>query len=506
MDSSTLHRVLQDENSDIMDEVNALISDRMENLDTLFLLFSGALVFLMQAGFAMLCAGSIRAFNVQNILLKNMFDACGGAIGFYTIGYALAYGDDGNNTGTTFFGNKTYFFQDDLESERGAYISWFFQFAFAATAATIVAGTIAERCKMNAYFCYSMFLTAFVYPVIVHSIWDAHGFLSTGNSDPFLNSGMIDFAGSGVVHMTGGCTALIAAIILGPRIGRFYDEHGVLLEEPHSFAPHSVSLQVLGTFLLWFGWYGFNPGSTLSISGEGNDQIVALCAVTTTLAAASGLMSGVMVNYVATTILTGEPVLDLSMAMNGALSGLVGVTAGCSVVQPWAAIVIGLVSGCLYYIASKTLVRLRIDDAVDAIPVHYFNGMWGCLATGLFADPTLVRAAYGMDQGGILYGGGGNLLANAVCGILWINGWVLVTMFPFLYGLKRIGWFRVDAEDELVGLDASKHGGFAYNFEKPSVEDVERYHQKKMSDRNLGAICNETEDEIPLNTTVDELK
>ena len=408
-----------------------------------------------------------------------MFDACGGALGFYTIGYALAYGDDSNQTSTTFIGTKTYFFQDDLESERGAYISWFFQFAFAATAATIVAGTVAERCKMAAYFCYSIFLTAFVYPVIVHSIWDAHGFLSTGNSNPFLNSGMIDFAGSGVVHMTGGCTALIAAIILGPRIGRFYNLQGEALDEPRTFPPHSVALQVLGTFLLWFGWYGFNPGSTLTISGDGNDQVVALCAVTTTLAAASGLVSAVMINYIATELTTGEPMFDLTTAMNGALSGLVGITAGCSVVQPWASIVIGLVSGGVYCFASKKLIRYKIDDAVDAVPVHYANGIWGCLAVGLFADPTLVNATYGMDQGGIFYGGTGDLIANQVCGILWINGWVAATMFPFFHILKSLNWLRVSPEEEMVGLDASKHGGAAYNFTKPSNEDLENYLHMK---------------------------
>jgi len=201
----------------------------------------------MQAGFAMLCAGSVRQKNVKNIMLKNLLDACGGAIGFFTVGFAFAYGGD-TEPGKTFIGN-TYFFLIDFKD----YHSWFFQFAFAATAATIVAGTVAERCKMQAYLCYSVFLTGFVYPVIVHSIWSSNGFLSAflAEEDAFRNIGMIDFAGSGVVHMTGGATALIAAIVLGPRRGRFYDEDGNPLETPAAFPAHSVALQILGTFILW---------------------------------------------------------------------------------------------------------------------------------------------------------------------------------------------------------------------------------------------------------------
>lgn len=202
---------------------------------------------MMQAGFAMLCAGSVRQKNVKNIMLKNILDACGGAIGFYTVGYAFAYGDDGSK--------ETAFIGTELFGLRGfdEWAGFFFQFAFAATAATIVAGTVAERCKMAAYLCYSVFLTGFVYPVVVHSIWSTYGFISAFHPDPFRGVGNIDFAGSGVVHMTGGLTAMIAATILGPRKGRFYDEDGNPLETPTTFQAHSVALQVLGTFILWFG-------------------------------------------------------------------------------------------------------------------------------------------------------------------------------------------------------------------------------------------------------------
>lgn len=203
---------------------------------------------MMQAGFAMLCAGSVRAKNVKNIMLKNLLDACGGAIGFYTVGYGFAYGGD-TKVGSTFIGSS-YFGLRDFDNWAG----FFFQFAFAATAATIVAGTVAERCKMAAYLCYSVFLTGFVYPVVVHSIWSSNGFLSAFNNESYFRDvGCVDFAGSGVVHMTGGVTALVAAIVLGPRKGRFHDEDGNPLETPVAFQPHSVALQVLGTFILWFG-------------------------------------------------------------------------------------------------------------------------------------------------------------------------------------------------------------------------------------------------------------
>jgi ammonium transporter, Amt family len=202
---------------------------------------------MMQTGFAMLCAGSVRQKNVKNIMLKNLLDACGGALGFFTIGFAFAFGGD-TEPDHTFIGN-TYFALREYTN----YGFFFFQFAFAATAATIVAGTVAERCKMAAYLCYSVFLTGFVYPVVAHSMWSSNGFISAFANDPFKEVGVIDFAGSGVVHTVGGMTALIAAVVLGPRKGRFTDEDGNPLEEAATFPPHNVALQILGTFILWFG-------------------------------------------------------------------------------------------------------------------------------------------------------------------------------------------------------------------------------------------------------------
>merc|ERR1719183_1888184 len=243
---------------------------------------------------------------------------------------------------------------------------------------------------------------------------------------------MIDFAGSGVVHLTGGCTALIAAVILGPRIGRFRDERGRRLTRPADMGGHSVTLQVLGTFILWFGWYGFNPGSVITITGYEN--IAGLCAVNTTLAAASGAISALTLRW----LLSPTDVFDITAVCNGALSGLVAITAGCSTVWPYAAVIIGFVGGLIYIGVSNLLLKLEIDDAVDAIPVHAGNGIWGCIATGLFTSPTLyLQAGYASADPanaakyvGWFYqwtaynsNGNANLLAAELIGILWIIGW-----------------------------------------------------------------------------------
>jgi len=366
--------------------------------------------------------------------------------------------------------------------------NWFFQFAFAATAATIVAGTVAERCKMAAYLCYSVFLTGFVYPVIVHSIWNASGFLSAFNADPFRGVGVVDFAGSGVVHMTGGATALVAAIILGPRKGRFYDEDGNPLEEPVTFPAHSVALQILGTFTLWFGWYGFNPGSALAIDNSASAATAALAATTTTLAAATGCVVAMFTDSIIDARKTGEVSYDLTMAMNGCLGGLVAITSGTATVDPWAAIIIGAIGGWVYLGVSKLLIKLRIDDAVDAIPVHFGNGMWGVIAAGLFSRRELMDTAGFGNPGGRQgwfftwrTGSDANLLLCQICGVLWILAWVVVLMAPFFYLLRIAGMFRVDPLEEEVGLDISHHRGAAYDLTGPAKEDVEELLEVRAS-------------------------
>lgn len=469
---------------DMVEAVQTASTGLKTGLNTFFLIISAALVFFMQTGFAMLCAGSVRQKNVKNIMLKNLLDACIGAVAFYLVGFGFAYGGDGQPGKRTFLGNS-YFGLKDYDS----FAFFFFQFAFAATAATIVAGTVAERCKMSAYVCYSMFLTGFVYPVIVHAIWSPNGFLSAFlvGDDKFKDVGTVDFAGSGVVHMTGGATALIAAIILGPRKGRFHDNDGNPLEEPHYFPAHSTALQVLGTFILWVGWYGFNPGSALIIDNENSASTASLAAVTTTMGAATGAITAIVADSLVESCKTGETTYDVTMCMNGLLGGLVAVTAGCAVIEPWAAILIGGTGGLIYMGASKLLVRLRIDDAVDAIPVHLANGMWGILAVGLFANgERMATAGYNAEHEGLFYEWAsddpdGNLMVAQISGMCFIFGWVAVIMTPFFFMLNVAGLFRVDELEEKVGLDISHHRGAAYELDGPKKEDVEELMEIRAS-------------------------
>eukprot|EP01082_Thalassiosira_pseudonana_P013924 g11606.t1 g11606 contig6:199603-201681(-) len=452
------------------------------SINTFFLLYAATLVFFMQAGFAMVSAGCVRTNNVQNTLLKNLLDACGAALGFYTVGYAFAWGGslDTATTERTFIGTQNFFLMD-VDSSQDSF--WLFQLAFCSASATIVAGTLAERCQMVAYLAYSMTLAGFVYPVVVHSIWSPSGFLSaTRETDLFLDVGMIDFAGSTVVHLTGGMTALIATIVLGPRTGRFYDLRGNPLKVPKEFPGHSLALQMLGVFILWFGWYGFNAGSILNITNDLNHTIVSHTAINTTLAASAGSIMTLFLSTVVAERFTGEIVFSLSYAMNGCLSGLVAITAGCSVVEHWAAIIIGLVGGALYLACSKLLVKKRIDDAVDGIPVHLINGIWGTLSVGLFAVPELLEQVYGRgDHAGWFYSWGqgsadAKLLGAQVVGILFVSGWVMITMFPFFCFLHYVGWLRADSLEEVVGLDAAYSQGVLQTRARAQSEEENMEH------------------------------
>eukprot|EP01082_Thalassiosira_pseudonana_P011298 g10145.t1.2.5e17418b g10145 g10145.t1 contig4:1306567-1308013(-) len=354
----------------------------------------------------------------------------------------------------------------------------FFQYAFACALSSIVAGTIAERTKMMAYLCYSIFLCGFVYPVCAHAFWSQNGFLSAFAAEPLWGSGVIDFAGSGPVHMCGGVAALVMAIILGPRRGRFYDDDGVVLDEPKSMGPHSVTLQFLGTFALWFGWYGFNPGSSILIASAASGDVASLAAVNTTLGSAAGALSGMFTSTIVDERKTGVYTWDTTAAMNGCLTGLVAITAGCATVEPWAAFVIGLTAGWVYLAASALMLRFKIDDAVDAIPVHMFGGSWGVFCTGLFTSPRRLITAYGNDNNvGWFYEwgrGSGNftLLGCQLVSILFVLGWSACIFAPFCLALKTLNWLRIDPLEEEVGMDISRHKGPAYESEGSAHSDA----------------------------------
>ncbi|KAK9811834.1 hypothetical protein WJX72_010981 [[Myrmecia] bisecta] len=468
----------------------------------IFVIQSGALVFFMHTGFAMLSIGSVRAKFAKHIATLILLDACASALGFYIFGFAFGFGDNlvaGSNGGLTastqnpFIGSVHFAMQGLPQTPPQApygFWLWFFEWTFAATACTIVSGAIAERAKIESYMVYSFFMAAWVFPVVTHSIWSFSGWASSfranntagdlsNNGSLLFQAGAIDYAGSGAVHMVGGIAALAGSIVLGPRIGRF-GPHG----EVNAMEGHNASLFVLGVMILWFGWYGFNPGSQLGYINQAGQTLtppvsysaaVANAAVTTTLAAAAAGLSGLLFRTILDRRTTGKNVYDIMTLGNSALAGLVAITAGCSVVYPWGALCIGFVAGIWYVIASKIVLKCKIDDPLDAIAVHAANGLWGVLAVGFFAGKPLVYNAYGpfpyvtdntdpryYREYGCFLGGSGRLLGAQIVYALWIIGWVSANMFPFFFIIKKLGLFRVSPEDETEGLDHSYHGGSAY--------------------------------------------
>lgn len=399
-------------------------------INTLWVLIAAFLVFFMQAGFGMVEAGFIRAKNTCNILTKNFLDFCMASLGFFMFGYAIMFG-----AGNGFMGFKGFFLSG---AESGADIPlfafWLFQAAFCGAAATIVAGGMAERMKFQAYLIYSFIISALIYPIVGHWIWGG-GWLS--------GMGFADFAGSTVVHAVGGFAALVGTIMLKPRIGK-YNPDGT----SNIIAGHSIPLASLGVFILWFGWFGFNPGSTLSV---GDGSLIGRVAINTNLAAATGGIAAMATIW----RMFGKP--DLSMAMNGALAGLVAITAPCAFVEPWAAIIIGGIGGVIVVLGVVLLDRLHVDDPVGAVAVHGFNGVWGTLAIGLFGQKAL-----GLASDGLFYGGGLTQLAVQSLGVVAVIGFVIITMGTVFKLIDMTVGLRVSREEELKGLDIGEHGMESY--------------------------------------------
>ena len=418
---------------DIAEKVASLTSA----VDTAWLLIAGILVLFMQAGFGLVESGFIRSKNVTNILMKNALDLSFGAIAYWAVGFGLAYGTT-EFIDIRFFGGGLFFYDG---SGPESYASFFFQFAFAATAATIVSGAVAERTKFAAYLIYTVVITAVIYPVVTHWLWNGNGFL--GDIGP---NGMQDFAGSTIVHSVGGWAALVGAIMVGARRGKYNADGSV-----NPLPGHSMPLGFLGVMILWIGWYGFNAGSTLGLS-DGNAAVAAQVAVTTTLAAGAGAATAMALSRMR----TGRS--DLSLTLNGVLGGLVGITAGCAAVDPWAAVVIGVVAGAIIVFGVDMLDRLRIDDPVGAVPVHLFNGVWGTLAVGLFAT----RANLDSDAYGLLVGGGVEQLWSQAVGVAAVGVWTVVTSVVLFAIIKATVGLRVSENEEESGLDVAEHAMEAY--------------------------------------------
>jgi Amt family ammonium transporter len=394
-----------------------------EKLDNFVLIVAAALVFFMQAGFAFLGAGLIRSKNTVNYMTKSFLDFCIASLGFWAFGYALMMGGGG---AAGFIGSEGFFLADFSDADL---VSWLFQMVFAGTAATIIAGAMAERTNINAYFAYSFIVGAVIYPIYGHWAWNDAGWLATLDfTDDKL--GFKDFAGSGVVHMIGGFLALAGAIVVGPRKG---------FKEGKIFKGHNMPYVVIGTFILFFGWFGFNI----------NSDSLGLNAVNTLLAGAAGATSAIYIVM----IRTGKA--DIEMAANGSLAGLVGITAGCAYVDPWAAVVIGLIAGGLM-VAGISFVKniLKVDDPVGAVTVHGINGAWGLLAVGIFAT--------GHNGVSGLIDGNAAQLVPQVIGLLVAIAWALGVGLALFKLLDLTMGLRASEEEEDQGLDEPEHGALAY--------------------------------------------
>ncbi len=410
------------------------------NLNVVWTLIAAVLVFMMQAGFALVETGFTRAKNAANIMMKNLMDFAAGSLAFYVLGAALMFGATklGGALGWGGLG------MPGLAEGEGSW-NWtflFFQTMFAATAATIVSGAVAERIEFKSYLIYSVLVSAIVYPISGHWMWG--GLAGEGSAGWLEQLGFHDFAGSTVVHSVGGWIALAGAIALGPRIGKYRHDG-----KANPIPGHSLVLGTLGVFLLWIGWFGFNPGSYTAGIGS-----IGRVAMTTNLAACAGTCAALITAW----IIMGKP--DLTMALNGSLAGLVAITAPCDLVTANAAIAIGLVAGVIVVLSVFALDKVHIDDPVGAVSVHCVNGVWGTLAVGLFAAP--VAANYGNEMVGLFYGGGLKFLSVQAIGVVCAAAWAFGTGWAIFFALRKLGILRVSAKTELKGLDLAEHGQDAY--------------------------------------------
>lgn len=417
-------------------------------LDTLWVLFTAMLVFFMNLGFAMVESGFARAKNCVNILSKNFIVFAVSSIGFLLLGWGLMFGD-----GNPLIGLKGLFFLNGAdnspaagEAYKGVYsaISWtgvpllakfFFQLVFCGTAATIVSGAVAERIKYKSFILFSFIMAIVIYPIVGHWIWGG-GWLA--------QLGMFDFAGSTVVHSVGGWAALAGILVLGPRFGK-YTKNGKINPIPG----HNLSIATIGVFVLWLGWFGFNPGSTMAADPNAISHVL----MTTNTAAIAATLTSTILAW----IILGKP--DLGMTLNGCLAGLVAVTASCAFVSVESSLIIGGIAGILVVLAVIFFDRIKIDDPVGALSVHLVNGMFGTLAVGLFAQDGLTGTATG---NGLFFGGGLKLLSSQFTGVAATAGFVFLISLVAWLAIKAIMGIRVSLQEEIEGLDIGEHGNTAY--------------------------------------------
>jgi Amt family ammonium transporter len=419
------------------------VQDLGISIDTVWMLVAATLVFFMQPGFAFCEAGFTRSKNTTNILFKNFVDYMIGSVVFWFVGFGFMFGSDGAGfIGMPNFGDLSFYHNAAGLPTEGFLM---FEIVFCATSATIVSGAMAERTKFSMYLVYSFVISLIIYPVEGHWTWGG-GWLCSADPAGFMmrtfGVSFHDFAGSAVVHSVGGILALLGAICLGPRIGK-YDKNG----KSHAIPGHSLSLAALGVFVLWMGWFGFNPGSQLAASGEVNRVAISHVFLTTNLAAAVGGLATMFTCW----IKYGKP--SFSLSLNGILAGLVGITAGCDQVSPVGAIAIGAICGVVLVFAIEFIdKKLHIDDPVGASSVHGVCGILGTLLTGLFST-----------SAGLFYGHGVGFLGAQFFGILTIDGWTAICGILLFWGIKYTHGLRVGKRVEEEGLDVYEHGETAYN-------------------------------------------
>jgi ammonium transporter, Amt family len=412
-----------------------------EDGNILWTCIAAFLVFFMQAGFAMVECGFTRAKNAVNIIMKNILDVSIGSIVFFMVGFGIMFG----TTTTGWFGTDGFFLSGYLFNADGShnywtYAFWIFQVVFAATAATIVSGAVAERTKFHAYLVYSVVISALVYPVFGSWAWGSL-FAGEGWLEGVLDVGFIDFAGSTVVHSVGGWAGLAGALVLGPRLGK-YSSSG----KPQVIPGHNIPIAALGVFILWLGWFGFNPGSTTTVGGD-----LAIIAVTTNLAAAAGAIGALFIAW----IKFGKP--DAGMTLNGALAGLVAITAGCANVSPISSIIIGFLAGIIVVISVIFWENIGVDDPVGAVSVHGVCGAFGTLAVGLFA-----QESFG-GVNGLFFGGGLTQVFAQLIGIGACFVWTFGTCFILFKIIDKTIGLRVTEQEEMEGLDLGEHAASAYS-------------------------------------------
>ncbi len=414
--------------------------DLNTTIDILWVIIAGILVFFMQAGFTLLESGLTRAKNMANIAMKNIVDLFVGGIAFWAVGYSLMYG----NSISGFIGELVPFYIDPSDMH-----NLFFQTVFCATSATIISGAIAERAKFSVYVFFTFLFTTFVYPIAGHWIWQTDGWLT--------QLGFIDFAGSTAVHVMGGFSALVYAFLLGPRIGK-YNSDGTA----NYIKGHNKLFAVLGVFILWMGWFGFNAGSTLGISGD-NTSTVPLIILNTNLAAAAGGIIALAITWMK------YKKADITTTLNGTLAGLVGVTAGCAAVNPSGALAIGFISGLLVTVFTDIVEKkLKVDDVVSSFSIHGIGGLVGTILVGFFAV-----------EGGLLYGGGFELLKVQAIGSFSVAAWATVISLIIISILKYTVGIRVSEKHEIIGLDDSEHNIHVENEVTTEVTDNKQVTTKE---------------------------